>query len=425
MRVLWVVLIWVFAGTGSLLSINKAKGDSIVLAIEQEVDAGEAKKPANGFLISAYVQGQYQHGQKDVRRLMVGSTNEHLGEKSFNRIGLRRAFISTMYEQGIIYALVTVEIKDNKEVWFSDAFLNITDPWTKRFSLAIGSINPDFGYELSISPSNYELIEGTAFIYSLLPDIYDIGAKLTYQAPEKYGNLKVYGSIVAGNGVQQETDSRRDFIGGVTASTAAHRMFRLSGGLSYYHGSVYQGTENVYRMKGKEFILDSRAKNKGGYAKREYVDIHAQLALQSSAGLSQLRGEYIQGVQPAGRDFYDSPNSSKRPEVDTYIRKFTGGSIYYLQQIGPKLPLTFWGGYSWHDPNTKVSGDDIGRHNTNRIDIKYQTASIGLIYYPIPSIRLQAFYEMPFNERSVHLSEEGFSRRRKENVFTFRIQYKY
>lgn len=380
---------------------------------------------AKNIYFSAYFQGQYQHGQKDVNRMMVGSTNENYGKKSFNRFGLRRAFFSTMYETGIVQALLTVEVKDNKEMWFSDAFLNISDPWTKRFSLSLGSLNPNFGYELSISPSAYELIEGTSFLYSLLPDIYDIGAQLNYKAPEKYANLNVKLSLIGGNGVQRETDSRRDFVGTITASTSKKMPVRLSGGVSYYYGSVYQGSEDIYKMEGEKFVLNNNPDNIGKYAKREYFDVNAQLAFDTSFGLSQLRGEYVFGTQPAGSDFYDSPNSKDRPTTDTYIRDFNGGYVYYLQQIGAKIPLTFWGGYSWHDPNTKVSNDEIGKYNTNVTDIRYQTVSLGLIWLPYPGIRVQAFYEMPINEKSINLAEQGYNRNRKDNVFSLRVQYKY
>ncbi|WP_101690630.1 hypothetical protein [Dysgonomonas massiliensis] len=429
----WILIIFVMVFIPSLFArgenYNKDTDGSTTKiekdTIDQEVDEPTLKKIAKNIYFSAYFQGQYQHGQKDVNRLMVGSTNENYGEKSFNRFGLRRAFFSTMYQTGIVQALLTVEVKDNKDIWFSDAFLNITDPWTNRFSLSVGSLNPNFGYELSVSPSAYELIEGTSFLYSLLPDIYDIGAQLTYRAPEKYANLNVNLSLVGGNGVQRETDSRRDFVGTVTASTNKKKPIRLSGGFSYYNGSVYQGSENVYKMKGKEFVLNSNPDNIGKYAKREYFDINAQLAFDTPFGLSQLRGEYVFGTQPAGGDFYDSPNSKDRPTTDTYIRDFNGGYVYYLQQLGKKLPLTFWGGYSWHDPNTKVSDNEVGQFNTNATDISYQTVSLGLIWFPYPAIRVQAFYEMPINEKSINLAEQGFNRNRKDNIFSLRIQYKY
>ncbi|MBK5720921.1 hypothetical protein JGH11_08565 [Dysgonomonas sp. Marseille-P4677] len=403
--------------------------------IENEVDSVSVKKSvstptalkeiAKNVYFSAYFQGQYQSGQKDVNRLMVGSANENYGKSSFNRFGLRRAFLSTMFETGIVYGLVTIEVKDNKNIWFSDAYLNITEPWSKKFSLTLGSLNTLFGYELSVSPSVYELIEGTSFLYSLFPDIYDVGAQVSYKAPEKYGSLNVNLGLVAGNGVQQETDSKRDFVGSISASTNKNRPFRLSGGLAYYNGFVYQGNENVYKMKEKAFFLDNNVNNKGQYAKRRYFDVNAQLAVETLFGLSQLRCEYVKGTQPAGKDSYNSPNSSKRPETDTYIRDFNGGYIYYLQQIGPKLPLTFWGGYSWHDPNTDVSGADIGKYNTNETDISYQTVSLGLVWFPYPAIRVQAFYEMPINEKSINLAEQGYNRNRNDNVFSFRIQYKY
>lgn len=390
--------------------------------------SGNKDKSAEAILkdiqVSAYFQGQYQYGQKDVSRLGVGASNENPGTKSFNRYGLRRAYVSTMYQSGIVYGLITLELKDRK-IGFSDAFLEVTDPWTKTWSFSAGSINTFFGYELSISPSMYEVVEGTGFIYNLFPDIYDIGARMSYQAPLKDKFLKMDVALVAGNGINQETDSRRDLVGSIRAGSDKNRMVVLTGGGAYYRGFVYQGTENVYKMKDKSFTPDSRADNIGKYAKREYFDIHAQLQAKTAIGKSEIRGEFICGVQPSGKNSTESPNSGERPAIDTYIRNFNGGYFYYLQQIGNKLPLTFLGGYSWYDPNTKVSGEDVGRYNTGVTDLRYQSVNLGLIWFPYPAVKLHAFYEIPFNEKSNNLAAQGFHRDKKDNVLTLRIQYKY
>lgn len=374
--------------------------------------------------VSAYFQGQYQYGQKDVYKLAVGADNENYEQKSFNRIGLRRAFVSTMYQSGIVSALFTLEVRD-RSIWFSDAYIQIDDPKKRGFLATIGSFNPFFGYEMSVSPSKYELAEGTWFLYNLLPDIYDIGAKLSYTAPPKYGSLNINLSLVGGNGVQQETDSRKDFVASAYASTYENKMFQLKGGISFYRGFVYQGTENVYTMDGSQFKLSSNPSNIGKYAKRQYFDVNAQLVFNSSIGKSELRGEYVWGTQPGSKFSNGSPNSSKRPEVDTYVRDFNGGYVYFLQQLTKKMPLTFLGGYNWYDPNTKVSGNDVGLNNTTSTDIKYDMAVMGLIWYPYPAIRVQAFYEMPFNEKSINLADVGYDKHRKGNVFTFRLQYKF
>ena len=72
--------------------------------------------------------------------------------------------------------------------------------------------------------------------------------------------------MFAGNGMKEENDSRKDFIGNLSANKDISSDLAIGAGLSYYHGSVCQGTENIYRMEGKYFILDSRPDNKGKFA---------------------------------------------------------------------------------------------------------------------------------------------------------------
>ena len=77
--------------------------------------------------------------------------------------------------------------------------------------------------------------------------------------------------------------------------------------------------------------------------------------------------------------------------------------------------------YDWYNPNTKVSGDQIGLNNTNTGDISYNTIGLGMLWSATKNLRLQAYYEIVNNEKSKNL--EGYEVNRKDNGFTLRLQY--
>jgi phosphate-selective porin len=104
---------------------------------------------------------------------------------------------------------------------------------------------------------------------------------------------------------------------------------------------------------------------------------------------------------------------------DTYIRKFTGGYVIFVQDVG-RLPFSAILKYDWYDPNSKVSGDEIGINGN--ADLSQNTWGFGALWRINNSFRLQAFYEINQREASTNLS--GLNDR-KENVFTLRLQYKF
>jgi len=79
--------------------------------------------------------------------------------------------------------------------------------------------------------------------------------------------------------------------------------------------------------------------------------------------------------------------------------------------------------YDKFDPNTEVEGDKI----TSATELAYGTLGLGLIHNWDENIKLMAYYEIPRNETSKHLpTKDTFYRKDlADNVFTFRIQYKF
>ncbi|MDR2936790.1 MAG: hypothetical protein LBU80_05550 [Rikenellaceae bacterium] len=396
-------------------SIPMEKLEQQVQTLEEIVEVSQKLK------VSGYIQTQFQYGEKDAS-LKVGSANEQ-PEQSFSRIGIRRGRIKFAYEEGIVSGVFQLDITE-KGVGIKDAYLNIKDPWVRSVALKAGVFDRPFGYEISYSSSLRESPERSMIFQTLFPDERDLGGMFTFQAAKTspWNFLKLEAGLFAGNGIKQEIDSRKDFIGHLSANKVVGNNINFGFGVSYYNGGVYQGTENVYAMRDNAFVLDDDISNEGKFARREYFGLDGRFSIVTPAGMTQLRGEYLFGTQPGGASSGKSPNASVLPATDTYIRNFNGGYFMLVQDFGT-WPVSAVVKYDRYDPNTKVAKDEIGQKGTGKGDITYDTLGFGLLWRANNNIRLQAYYEMADNEKSENLSE--YATDLHDNVFTLRLQYKF
>ncbi len=415
---LWAALAALTATAQEASKSDAGNVEDRVSSLEKDVQKLKKLK------ISGYIQGQYQYGQEDAS-LKVGNKSNENDDKGFNRMGIRRGRIKFVYEEGIASGVFQLDITENG-VKFKDAYINVKDPWIKSMALRAGIFDRPFGYEISYSSSRRESPERSTVFQTLFPDERDLGGMLVLQAPgsSAWSALKLEAGLFAGNGVKPETDNKKDFIGHLSFNKPLGEVVTLGAGVSYYYGKVYQGTQQVYKMDGDVFVLDDSESNLGKYAKREYMGVDAQLGISTAAGMTKLTAEYLFGQQPGTQASTKSPNSDKRPESPTYVRKFNGGYAMLVQDLG-KLPVSVVAKYDWYDPNTKVKKDQIGKvdSGTGDADIAVNTIGFGAIWNMTSSLKLTAYYEVNSNEKSANL--EGFDKDRKDNVFTLRMQYKF
>ncbi len=396
------------------LSERLDETDNKVGLLENEVSK------LKNFKVSGYIQTQFQWGQEEAS-LKVGTANSN-PDKGFNRIGIRRGRIKFGYELGIASAVFQLDLTE-KGVGVKDAYLNLKDPWFNTMMIRAGVFDRPFGYEISYSSSRRESPERSTVFQTLFPDERDLGAMLVLQAAKTspWNILKLEAGIFAGNGIKQETDSHKDFIGHLSMLKNWNSV-SLGGGVSYYNGGVYQGTANVYTMSGNEFVLNAAAGNLGKFAKREYFGADLEFTAVSPIGMTKLNAEYLWGQQPGVQGNSKSPNASALPTSDTYIRKFNGGYAMLVQYIG-KTPLAVVGKYDWYNPNTKVSGDETGLNGTGAADLAQHTWGFGALVNFNPGMRLTAYYELNRNEKSANVA--GSEGDRKNDVFTLRLQFKF
>ena len=366
--------------------------------------------------VSGYLQTQYQYGEESAS-LKVGSPNENPDE-SFNRIGIRRGRIKFIHEEKGITGVVQVDFTE-KGLGIKDAYFNIKRKEFDFVQLKAGIFDRPFGNEISYSSSRRESPERSLIFQTLFPDERDLGGMLVLQAPKTspWSAFKLEAGLFAGNAISMEADSKKDFISHLSFTKTFTKTITLGLGISYYNGGVYQGVENVYTMKGKEFVLNSDSSNRGQFAKREYLGCDVQFSVANPFGKTQLRAEYLFGQQPGTSSSSKSPNTSVLPTVDTYIRDFSGGYAILVQDIGTS-PFSAVLKYDWYDPNTQISENEV----LAKADLFYNTLGMGALWRIQSNLILQAYYEINRNEKtsSINAAEDI-----KDNVFTLRVQYKF
>lgn len=388
------------------------------------IDKAVAK--LNNFKVSGYIQGQFQYGEEKAS-LKVGDKNENI-DKGFNRFGIRRGRIKFEYDDGLASGVIQLDASE-KGVAFRDLYLKLRDPWTKRSSLMAGIFNRPFGHEIGYSTSGLESPERATIIQYFFPDERDLGAMLTLRTKESsvLNFLRLDAGIFAGNSINKETDSRKDFIGRLGAQKKISDWGQWGLGFSYYDGHVFNPTNTAYEMVGKNFVPVEKDRT-GTYMKRQYVGMDGQFSFKHSLGKTTLRAEGLLGTQPGTASSSKSPNTGTRPgdlaENALFKRPFLGYFFYLVQDIG-KTPFSAVLKYDVYDPNTKLKGNEIGAENslTSKTDLAQSTLGVGALYNFNKHVRVQAYYEFNFNEKSPLIA--GYEKDRKDNVFTLRLQYKF
>ena len=84
--------------------------------------------------------------------------------------------------------------------------------------------------------------------------------------------MRLDAGLFAGNSINRETDSRKDFIGRLGAEKAIGDWGKWGAGFSYYHGFVYNPTTEAYEMRGNHFVKRDMGET-GTYMKRQYLGL--------------------------------------------------------------------------------------------------------------------------------------------------------
>ncbi|MFM7054294.1 MAG: porin [Bacteroidota bacterium] len=442
-----------YVALGLLFTYNaqaqSASNDSLqkeVTQLKKDVSALKRIK------FSGYIQPQFQLADSaGAASVAGGNFAAGLNNRFMIRRGrLKAVYTSTENSKAISTSQFTMQIDvTERGMVIKEAFAKLTDPWKGVASVSMGMFNNPFGFEVGYSSALRETPEFGRMSQTLFPNEMEVGAMLTLQGPKKskWNKYRLDAALVNGNnapgyGVDvSDFDSKKDFVGRFsTDQSFKDGKLLIGAGLSYYSGGFRIDSVNVYSMGQSSigingFILDTKAADNGvvaisdrGFTERTYMGADLRLTVKWKAGSTTLRGEYITGQQPGLSTSSRSPNDKSPISKDIYNREFSGGYFYLIHAL-PKLPLEFVAKYDIYDPNTDVSGDEVGKvpgasdKTTNETDLKYTTLGFGLNWYYDQNIRLMAYYDMVTNETSTNLS--GWTADKQDNVFTLRMQVKF
>lgn len=369
----------------------------------------------NNLKISGYIQAQWKWNQAG------GAADPVLRDK----FEVRRGRIKTMYTQGIATYCLQFDATESG-IGIKDAYALFSNP-TKTISFQAGSMERPFGYEIGVSSATLESPERSMVVNYLFPGEYDLGSQIILTG--KDGLLKMFtlnAGLYNGNGIGTDTDSKKDFIGKLAFLKKTENA-QIGAALSYYNGGI-MGKDSVYNFTSDKGYVKS-ASPKFSYEKREYFGIGAQYLNNWSFGTTSIRGEFMTGTQPGTSSTSKNPGKGASlgdGKTKLYVREFRGGYIMLCQNIGAtKHTVTLK--YDFYDPNTKVSGDEIGKAitgaGTSKADIAISTIGLGYIYRLNANVKLMAYYDMVTNETSQNLT--GYKEKINQDMFTARLQVKF
>jgi len=378
--------------------------------------------------ISGYIQAQFQQAEQNGISSFAGG---NFPTNSKSRFAVRRGRVKVSYDNIMTQYVLQIDVTQGG-VGIKDAYVSLREPWLNSFVLTGGVFDRPFGFEISYSSSSRETPERSRLFQTLFPGERELGAKIEFNqedGPLSFLNLKA--GLFNGTGpTSAENDNNKDFIGRLGVSFPfEEENLAIDAGVSAYIGKVRSNTKYIYKFDGNSAMkVDSSSNNSGSSYERNYIggDVQLYYDLPVLGGFS-IRGEYIQGTQPgtsSANTFYNSTDA----KAGLYSRKFNGYYINYIQNIGNDNQLIFK--YDVLDPNVDVEGNQIGVKSSNlsASDIKYSTVGFGLIHHWDSNVKLVLYYDLVNNEK-VNQAATGslasFKEDLKDNVLTFRIQYKF
>lgn len=420
-----------------MLRLQSARAQFLVelldTAREEKKGLYYSLKKLDHIRFSGYMQPQFQvAGAEGIESYIGGNFAPHTDHRFMLRRGRLR----------VDYAGFTEDNKPSLQFVFqfdgTERGVFIRDFWGRYyenklelFSFTVGMFARPFGYEVNLSSSDRESPERGRASQILMRTERDLGAMISFES-RKHENWLHYFKLDAGlfNGqgltAPGEYDNFKDFITRASLKPLPlSKQVYLSAGLSFFQGGFLQNNKYVYRHgtmgNDKAFILDSSLSNIGGEAPRRYRGADAQLKIKHAWGATELRAEYWRGTQTATATTTETPSTLLNEPY--YVRHFDAAFFYVLQNIfNNKHQLGFK--YDWYDPNTNVSGHELGKTATNftPADVRYNTFGFGYIYYINPNIKLVLWYDHVKNEST---ALNGFTSDVGDDVFTTRLQFRF
>ena len=392
-------------------------------------------KKYNHLKISGYLQPQFQVAQeKGAKSYSGGDFPLNVNNRFMMRENrIRFDYIHFEEKTGPSVQFVFQFEGTERGVFIRDFWGRVLENKYQVLSLTTGIFARPFSYELNYSSIDRESPDRGRMSQILMKTERDLGAMISFEPrrtdhPLRY--LKIDAGFFNGQGLTAtaDYDSHKDFIARISLKPyPISKYISFSAGVSLLNGGFLQNSKYVYTVNsnaaGKTFMVDSSITNVGKIAPRKYYGADAQLKIRNKAGFTEFRAEFIAGTQTATFGSSETPAALLTTNDGYYIRKFNGAYFYLLRNffnLRHQIAVKF----DWYDPNTMVSGNDIGKAGTslNETNIKYSTLGFGYIYYMNDNIKLILWYDKVTNEKT---QLYGFTTNVKADIVTCRLQFRF
>jgi hypothetical protein len=356
------------------------------------------------FKIGGYLQPQYQHTEK-AKGFTVNPYNPD--EFIKDRFVLRRGRLKFKYVTDVVGFVLESDFT-NKGVRITDAYLRITDPWTKYFSFKAGSFNRPF-YEVEYSSSKRESPERSIVTRLLYPGERDLGFSFVIKLKDLFQlDLATYNNTYRTMYLQWLPNFKdypfyymirlkKDFQLGNDAALSLGAHTRI--------GQMSANTKKVILPENDGNKIDSTTYKVGGGLSRTWYGVNAQFYSDWLFGL-KIAAAYLWGNN------VDQPAEDKSEPLR--IRNFSGYYVYLIKNIGKEWQAVVK--YNTYNPNIAIDPNTI----TSSHDLSKSALGFGIHNYSFSNIRLTLWYDIYTTQTNTLFPEDPV-----DNILTFRTQMKF
>jgi phosphate-selective porin len=340
----------------------------------------------------------------------------------YAKFRVRRSRVKVAYDAGLTQFVVQGDFS-NTGFTLKDAYVKITDPWTKIFSLTAGVFNRPV-YEVEYSSSQRESMERSKIIRTLYPEERDLGAMLTVE-PEDLFKLQValFNNTFLGDLKQTAPvfgDNFTYLMARLTKSFAVTEGLDIDLGAHIRYGTVPANSDKVIESGENKNTTIFKSVKPGDALDRTwfggeiqiYADIFSGLT-DGFLGATKILGEYITGKDV---DVLPTKTNTSAGNIAAYnrIRDISGFYAMLVQNIGTDFQIA--AKYDSYDPNTKI--DDAKINDVN--ELTENTIGFGIHNYTFSNVRLSLWYDMVKRQET-----DTYKTAPINNTLIFRIQYKF
>ncbi len=387
-----------------------------------------------------YMQPQFQYAEdKGVKNFSGGDFSPN----SNSRFMLRRGRIRVDYlhndEQNRPLAYFAFQFDGTERgVAIRDFWGRFYENKIGLFAVTTGMFARPMGFEANYSSSEREAPERGRMSQTLMRTERDLGAMVTIENRTKHEGFKwakLDVGVFNGQGLAGPTefDSHKDVIGRLSLKQRSLNKagWKLSASVSGYYGGITSQSAWIYKVQdagggAMKMKGDSIPSNVGYISPRQYAGADVQLKIPNKKGFTELRAEYIRGLQTATAATSETPGTypvtATAVPVPLYIRQFDGAYFYLIQNLGSTRHMAILK-YDWYDPNTQVAGKNVkAADGYTAADVRFNTAGIGYLYHINSHVKMTLFYDYIMNEET---TIAGYTKDIKDNIFTCRIQFRF